>query len=224
MAERIRMIETGILPDYDVDDYSEFRKLRTTDSAYYNTINKIIVASEENWNLLFSGFDRDGNPHIFIISERGKITYCDIQRYGAIGTGAFAASLWLSMLGFGRRNKSAPTTNETVVGISRGVASVLTAKFFSETAPEVGQTTIGVITRPFQIGAALLEDGLTETVRTAWNALPKLPDAAVMDPIERELVERFKNMADYDAKYRLVRKKGLFTVVERKRRTATKAT
>lgn len=133
IEERTRLIESEILPDFDIASYSEYMSLRQNEPDFFEQINDAIKKREEDWHLLFAGFDRRREPHIFLITERGKVTYCDQQRFGVIGSGAFAASLLLSRIDYRRAQPG------------ELVAAVLAAKFFAETADFVGKTTVAPI-------------------------------------------------------------------------------
>ena len=100
---RKRLIETQILPEFDISTYRKFQELKRSDEALYLKIRDKITAAEENWNLLFAGFDSIRIPHLFVVSGPGNVQYCDSQTYAAIGSGAFAALVWLSFCGYHSR-------------------------------------------------------------------------------------------------------------------------
>ncbi len=156
------MIETQILPDFDIGSYREFKKLEKTDEALYLHIKAKITSAEEEWSLLFAGFDDARAPHLFVISGPGKVEYCDHQKVAAIGTGAFAALLWLAFYGY---HPQRPLGELLFASIS--------AKFFAERARDVGPTTV-VSTIKSDIPALFhfnSEDIIK--VRTSWENMPK---------------------------------------------------
>src|ERR1700733_3824332 len=76
-SEREKIIEDEVLPDYDLHTYADYLGLKTTDPDLFDAIGSKISDAEENWHLLFCGFDDKHKPHLFVISGRGKIQYCD---------------------------------------------------------------------------------------------------------------------------------------------------
>src|SRR5438477_5880258 len=88
--ERKKIIETEILSQYDIGSYEEYRNLKHSEANLFDAITKEIKAADETWFLLFCGFDDERQPHIFIISENGKIQFCDTEGFAAIGLGASA--------------------------------------------------------------------------------------------------------------------------------------
>jgi 20S proteasome alpha/beta subunit len=189
--ERKRIIETEILAEYDIESYSEYLGLKTSDRAFFDSLTSKIKEAESEWNLLFLGFDNVDIPHIFVITEYGKIQYCDAEGFAAIGGGAWAAWSALSRFGFNRF-------------ISRGTAlyAILSAKFAAEGAEGVGKDTIFMVTRPSDRagrGVVGLSPDEINKVREEWNSLPRIPDgtAARLDGYlknaEREVPIRVKN-------------------------------
>jgi ATP-dependent protease HslVU (ClpYQ) peptidase subunit len=129
--QRRKLIESDVLPDYDLRTYSEYAALRQSDRAFFLEVEAQVRKAEENWELLFAGFDKDRVPHLFVISGSGKVSYCDQQKRAAIGTGAPAALVWLAFLEYGN-----------VINLGDALYSVLTSKFFAERASDVGEETI----------------------------------------------------------------------------------
>jgi 20S proteasome alpha/beta subunit len=89
---------------------------------------------QENWSLLFAGFDDTGSPHIFVIAGSGNVEYCDFQGRAAIGPGSLATRLWMSFYGYASPMKLADQ-----------VFGSVSAKFFAERASDVGKETIVVV-------------------------------------------------------------------------------
>ena len=177
--ERKRIIETEILAQYDIDSYAEYQQLKIKDRPFFDSITDRIRAEEEEWNLLFMGFDDYGRPHVFVITEYGKIQWCDAIGFAAIGTGAWTAQHSLARFGFHRFMPRAEATY-----------GLLTAKFAAESADGVGETTgFMLLTAKDRIGKTV--SGLSARdmgkIREAWKQMPRLPDKAVMDELERAL-------------------------------------
>jgi hypothetical protein len=164
------LIETQVLPEFDVPTYRKFQELKRTDEAVYLNIRAKITAAEENWNLLFAGFDNRRAPHLFIISGPGNVQFCDSQKYAAIGIGAFAALVWLAFYGYGSRKP----LGELLFG-------ALSAKFFAEKASDVGQTTVVSTIKSDMAALFHFNDDEVSSVRKAWEGLPKHSKESVED-------------------------------------------
>jgi hypothetical protein len=123
-----------------------------------------IRKAEENWNLLFAGFDHERQPHIFVLSGPGKVEYCDYQQCGAIGTGAMSSLMWLAYC-------------NCVKGPSLGSAGfgVASAKFFAEKASDVGKETILMVMRPEERFSLVFDDAFIQVLRNKWEAISVLP-------------------------------------------------
>jgi len=167
---RKRLVETQILPEFDISTYQQFKRLKRKDEALYLKIQDKISSAEENWNLLFAGFDGLRTPHLFVISGPGNVQYCDSQKYAAIGSGAFAALVWLSFCGYGSRRP----LGELLFG-------AMSAKFFAERAQDVGEMTVVSTVRSDMYGLLHFNQEEIAKVRAAWNALPKFSEDAVKE-------------------------------------------
>jgi hypothetical protein len=174
------LIETQVLPEFDVLSYRKFQELKRADEALYLTIRDKITTAEENWNLLFAGFDNQRTPHLFVISGPGNVQYCDSQKYAAIGGGAFAALVWLGFYGYGARRP----VGELIFG-------AVSAKFFAEKASDVGPTTVATTIRSDM--AALLHFSSDElnAIRKAWEGLAKYSEDSVKD-LENRMSETYR--------------------------------
>ncbi len=184
--ERQRIIESDILADYDIESYAEFRALKLSDRQFFDELMREIKRVEAEWKLLFLGFDESDQPHIFTITECGKITYCDIEGCAAIGTGSTIAYIGLARVGFNRYMK-------------RGEAmySLLSAKFEAEKSAEgVGEETIFLTfratDRPGKSVPGIAPKGI-EKAREKWKSLPKIPDG-IADTLasDLEFTERYE--------------------------------
>lgn len=161
------VIETEILSEFDIETYADYCKLKKSDPDGYLSIREEITKMEEGWSLLFHGFDRYRCPHIFVIAERGKIQYCDMQSFAAIGSGGLRALISLSSYPFKR-----------TLPFSEAIFALLSAKFASESADGVGKETLITILEPEQENAGLMSNFTLETMRWMWNTLPRFhPDA-----------------------------------------------
>lgn len=165
--ERQHIIETEILAEYDIESYSAYQALKATDRDLFEVIAEQIRKQEEGWNLLFLGFDDVDRPHIFVITEYGKIQYCDTESFAVIGSGAWAAHNALSRFGF---HKFLP----------RGYATyeLLVAKFVAESAEGVGENTAFMILKANdRLGRTVpgLNRDDIEKIRAEWKKIPIFP-------------------------------------------------
>jgi 20S proteasome alpha/beta subunit len=177
-AERRNIIETEILGQYDIESYAAYLALKESDRDFFDLLTEEIKKVEEGWSLLFLGFDESDRPHLFVISEFGKIQYCDAEGFAAIGSGAWTAYAALSRSGFNRF-------------IRRGEAmySILAAKFAAEAAEGVGEETIFLVVKPTDKAAHTVPVLITEhvnTIREKWRKLPRIPDG-VVDGLEIDI-------------------------------------
>jgi ATP-dependent protease HslVU (ClpYQ) peptidase subunit len=174
-AERERIIEDEILPDYDLWTYGEYLALKTTDSKLFDAITAKVSEAEEGWHLLFCGFDDKRKPHLFVISGRGKIEYCDTSGFAAIGSGGWAAHIALA---------SYPYTRS--LGTAEATYCLLAAKFASESAEGVGKDTVLRVLTYANPWSSFMFDPAISNIREMWRALPRMPVGAAA-VIDREL-------------------------------------
>lgn len=177
-AERKNIIETEILANYDISSYSEYLTLKSSDRPLFDALKQEIEKAERNWHLLFLGFDSVGIPHLFVITEYGKIQYCDIEGFAAIGSGAYTAFMALSAFKFNQ-------------WMTRGEAvyAMLAAKFAAETADGVGEETLLFIFKAGDVRRTIpgLVPSAIKELRGEWEKLPRIPNGAA-ESIERDLV------------------------------------
>ncbi|MFI5095396.1 MAG: hypothetical protein ACHQIK_18330 [Candidatus Acidiferrales bacterium] len=190
--EREHIIETEILAEHDIDSYAEYQALRKSpDRELFDALTEKIKKQEEEWNLLFIGFDDAGRPHIFVITEYGKIQYCDAEGFAVIGSGAYNAQHVLSHSRFNRF-------------MLRGEAAycLLAAKFAAESADGVGETTAFMILKATdRLGRTVpgLNADDIEKIKDEWKAMPVFPQGAaerietVLANHERELRIKVEN-------------------------------
>jgi hypothetical protein len=117
------------LSRYGLASISEFRKfgLSNFGEKFYD-ICKWIDGYDLRINILIYGFDQNGLPHIFDISNPGVVTNHDLLGYAAIGSGETMAMASL-------RRKQLP------YDLNKVVYRLLEAKFSAETASGVGEST-----------------------------------------------------------------------------------
>jgi 20S proteasome alpha/beta subunit len=169
--ERKKIIETNILSEYDIDTYQEYLDLRKTDSSLFEALTETISKTEEGWNLLFFGYDQDGEPHVFVISEYGKITFCDTEGFAAIGSGAWAAMVTLVSLHY---SQSMP--------VEDAVYRILVSKFVAEKAADgVGEETFVAVLDGEQSFPKMLTiaDELINDLREEWISRSVVPGGSL---------------------------------------------
>ena len=165
--ERKGIIENEILCDYDIDTYADYVALKTTNESLFEAITAKISEKEQTWSLLFCGFVSHKHPHIFVVGERGKIQYCDIEGFAAIGSGAWAAAVSLSSFPY-----------KTSLDLGESMYAILAAKYASESADGVGEKTILVVLRPGQDIVPIMPSLPLDLIRNKWKSLPKVPHGA----------------------------------------------
>lgn len=165
--ERKPLIESDVLGKYDVDSYTDYMQLKKSDPAFYEELTKKIKQEEEEWNLLFAGFDKERRPHIFTIAESGEIGFSDIQGYAVIGSGALRALLSLSSYPFRKR-----------LGLSEAVFAIAASKFAAEAADGVGEETVLTILEPKTPESPTFGDDVIRDLRIQWKNLPRFPKDA----------------------------------------------
>jgi ATP-dependent protease HslVU (ClpYQ) peptidase subunit len=166
MLQRKRLIEIRILPNYDIETYEEYTALQKSDEAMFLKIQDDVSKADENdWKLLFAGFDDQATPHIFVVSGPGTVQHHDFQKIAAIGSGETLATTWLNFCSY-----------KISMSLGKAIFAVLSAKIFAERGSWVGEKTIVTVSRPKGF-ALMLEDNFAEA-RTAWKSLPKIDDAA----------------------------------------------
>jgi len=169
--ERKHIIENEVLVDFEIDSYTDFRALRSSNRELFDEIAKKIQEREEGWSLLIAGFDKDGQPHLFVISERGKIQYCDITGFAAIGSGQWRALVELSTFRFNRH-----------LSLTEATYGVMTAKYAAESASGVGESTIIAFLKPKQKGfVEFPEDEELDFRWNYWKNLPRIPEGYERD-------------------------------------------
>ncbi len=192
--ERKKIIETDILSKYDISTYQEYVDLKKTDVDLYGAITKEIERMEEDWHLLFFGFDKEGKPHVFVITEYGKIQFCDIEGFAAIGSGAWAAIMGLALVGY-----------RHVQSFEESLYRLLVAKFIAEeSADGVGEATlVAVLEGEHSATTALLMSAQdVKALREEWKQRPRIPDgvgAKIKGLLYNPKIRREKMLKQYAA-------------------------
>jgi hypothetical protein len=181
-SERKLLLENEVLVNYDIETYAEYIALsRSTDPldrALYTKVKEKIGEVESEWGLLFAGFDKHRQAHLFTI-ESGKVAYLDKVGFGAIGSGAWRAQVALSSYPFVR-----------VLPLSQAIFGILAAKFSAEAAHGVGEETILTVLEPQMDGSPVFFGHTIDTLRKLSKALPRFPTDA--DKIISEELNSFE--------------------------------
>lgn|SRR5208282_1228498 len=166
--EREHIIETDILAEHDLHSYAEYVALKDSDREFFEKVTEKIKKHEEEWNLLFLGFDDANRPHVFIITEYGKIQFCEAEAFGVIGSGSWNAHTALTRFGFNRFMRR-----------GEAIYSLLAAKFEAESADGVGERTAFMILKASdRLGRTVpgLNGKDISTIKNEWKKLPKFPE------------------------------------------------
>jgi hypothetical protein len=174
--ERRKIIETDILANYDIESYSEYLNLKEPDRKFFDAITGEIDKAEEEWTLLFAGFDEVDEPHLFIISNFGKIEYCDLTGFACIGSGMWPAYASLAAYPY-----------NIFMPAGEAIYSLLTAKFAAETSHGVGEATMFMSMRADDRDRTIpgLRQEAIERIKAKWKALPKIP-VGLADELEKD--------------------------------------
>lgn len=165
-SERQRIIETEVLSKHDIGSYDEYLKLKKTEPQFFEAVTQEIEKVEQDWNLLFCGFDGEGEPHVFVIAEHGKIQYCDIEGFAVIGSGTWPAIVSLTSMQYSSN-----------MPYGRAIYSLLAAKFAAETAAEgVGEDTLfAILDYDKELSPILFSNEQISEARAMWKGMPRFP-------------------------------------------------
>jgi 20S proteasome alpha/beta subunit len=174
--ERKPLIESEVLGDYDLDSCAEYMALRKSDPTFYQSVTSKIRETKEQWSLLFAGFDKEKQAHIFTITESGKIDFHDRFGYAAIGSGALRALLALSSYPFKRG-----------LPLSEAIFGIAAAKFAAEGAEGVGEETILTVLEANTRTSGIFPNQTIPVLRKMWRDLPRFPGEDATEEIWNQL-------------------------------------
>jgi hypothetical protein len=188
--QRIQIIEDSILPQYGLETMAE-----------YKTIGKQVLAEDSQYELalrikqcsigcefLISGFDDEGDSHIFTLRNPGTCEFYNKLGFWAIGSGQQQA---ISSLFASKYSRYDP--------IEYAISKILGAKFTAESATGVGKSTFTFLWKSDFDDLHWLDEDLEESIRKEWAAMPKYP-TKVIEKIRTE----FSNKVNPPAKQPLV--------------------
>jgi len=178
--ERKKLIENEVLGDYDIETYSEYMSLsksaNTADRSLYESVKPKVREMENDWSLLFAGFDRHRRAHLFTITDSGRISYRDKIGFAAIGSGEWLAQVALSSYPFKRP-----------LPLSHAIFGIASAKFAAEAAGQVGQETILTILEPNSLSSPVFWDHTIDALRKHYLQLTRFPSEGTSIVIWKEL-------------------------------------
>ncbi len=198
-AHRRKMIEDELLSGFEMS-IAEFKK--TARQRLDPNVHADLSFQIKNYDLecafLVFGYDKKRVPHLFEVRNPGKATVHDKPGFWAIGSGASSALNLLAFLGQAREASSMADT----------IYNVLAAKFYSESASDVGKETFFFVKKygTYAFGA---QGKLRRGMREIWekDGKPKIPAS----------IEQFVATADINFWYTAKEKR-------RQERAAQKAT
>jgi Proteasome subunit len=157
-------VTSHYLNRYNIASITAFRDsgLSKFGQDRFNSICDAIDRFDLGLVLLVYGYDTAKQPHIFEVSNPGKITNHDLLGYAAIGSGSYTATAAL------RRKKLPYELNETVY-------RVLEAKFSAETAPGVGRS-ITLLTMNQDGKDGTIGYGSLEAIKEVWAKTLEEPE------------------------------------------------
>ncbi len=167
------------LSRYGLSSIADFRKLGLSQfgDKFYD-ICKWIDEYNLGIDLLAYGFDPDGSPHIFDISNPGVVTNHDLLGYAVIGSGSYMATASL-------RRKKMPYDLDSVV------YRLLEAKFSAESASGVGEGTTLFTMSPEGKNKSI-GYGSVSKIKDIWKGVLDLPEP----PEALELIRRIVGKPD----------------------------
>jgi 20S proteasome alpha/beta subunit len=170
-SARREVITDRLLSSFDmtIDDF----KKKVSRQLHPEVFADISIRMREfnlGCTLMVYGFDDDVQPHIFTVTHPGRIEVYDRPGFWAIGAGQASALSTLSVL---RQNSARSTFAETVY-------NVLTAKYTSESASDVGPETFLWI-KKVNCNGFSSRATFERSVRAAWESegRPKIPQIGV---------------------------------------------
>lgn len=159
---RNKIIEAKVLKRYKltVEQFINKGKKSFTDQVYYDICSRI---DRENLSLQFLvvGFDALDKPHLRIVSAEEPPHDYDSLGFAAIGTGAPAA---LASLSFAKDHCSFARHCD----LEEAAYFVLSAKFMSESATDVGKETFLMSISAKRGVHHLYDMGAIDTIRQNW--------------------------------------------------------
>jgi len=184
--QRLEFIEDEILSPVGFT-WATFRsdaKAQLPEQTYERIIERI-RAYELDVSFLVSGFDPEGEAHIFTVCNPGKCDYYDKLNFWAIGSGQNQALASLFASKYDPNN-----------ALEVNVAKVLAAKLSAESASGVGKKTwlmVETAVPPNKTMFFLASE--IDTFREEWNALPKIP-AKATEVLAKGIERERKRLAD----------------------------
>jgi ATP-dependent exoDNAse (exonuclease V) alpha subunit len=165
----------GFLSRLRISNIADFRKNGFTELGpdVHREVYRELAKFDLGIQLIFHGYDNISRPHVFEVTNPGKIVDHDMLQYGVIGSGYWMATASL------RRRQLSRELNPTIYRL-------LEAKFSAETATGVGKaTTVFVFGKNGEFEA--LRGSVTDQIRDEWKKTLK-PDAP---PLALDLIKQY---------------------------------
>lgn len=152
------------LARYNISSISAFRGIGLTQFGQerFDRVCDEIDRFDLGISLLCYGYDTGKIPHIFEVSNPGKVTNHDLLGYAVIGSGWYMATASL------RRKKLPPD-------LAMMIYRLLEAKFSAETAPGVGKSTT-LLTMNSDGKDGSVGSGSIEKIREIWERTLQEPE------------------------------------------------
>lgn len=179
LQARVRELQTRILFRYGFDTFESFKDtgLTSLGDEYFTKIVGQLEGVRLGFEFLITGFDADGNPHLFTVSDLGSTHHYDMVGFAAIGSGTTAVHNTLSFHSFNNR-----------MPFEQALYYVCAGKFMSERAGGVGETTTVIVGQSVdgEIRWQDLSDEMVDELRKRWtkDGQPRIPRG--MGPYIRE--------------------------------------
>ena len=162
--QRLSQIEDEILGAYGLswEDFRENGKSRLNERDF-EIVTERIRSYDLSLEMLVAGFDGESEPHIFAVSNPGKVSFHDKLGFWAIGSGQHLA---MGSLFSGQY--------DIYDGLDKCIAQVLSANFAAESAEGVGDKTHCLVYTG-KDESWLVPAKLHQAVKSGWHSLPRIP-------------------------------------------------
>jgi 20S proteasome alpha/beta subunit len=152
----------------NMKQFRERGKILFTDTLY-NQLASEIREIKGDCDFLICGFDAQGTPHLFSVTDPGKDEIYDKPGFAAIGSGLYAANGMLYQLG------------QTVdLNVYQTIFNVCAAKFTAERVSGVGKDTF-LFVKKQGCRAFSRATWLLPTIRKVWEeqGQPRVPEGII---------------------------------------------
>lgn len=189
--QRLEQIEDEVLQPHGLtwDGLRGNARNELTDRTF-ERLREEIRSYSLSLEILVSGYDPQGQGHIFTVESPGKCSYYDKLGFWAIGSGQNQAVNSLFATKYSRHDP-----------LETCIAKVLAAKFTAETAIGVGKETWMLVMRPGHGSYSVVSKEVQAMYRAAWEKLARIPlDTlpSIKTAIEKELAGDAERTREYN--------------------------